>query len=334
MGIRFGSAAGPTSSRRRAAKAGASFMGAPLVSIIVTTYNRPALLRETVASIARQTFTDWELVVVDNFSQYDVPSLLAEFKDKRMRLIQNHNEGLIAVNRNVGIRAAAGRFLAFCDDDDLWAPEKLAKQVAFFDGERYVAVGTSSTYFSGTTLFRRRARLAPGDRGLAEILTQGGVPLSSLFSENIGCLFSLEPKFMNAEDYEFQLALVARSGRRIALLADPLLRYRVHERNNFHEPALRLSGVRVVESFEGRVPEDVYRKALGRQYFLAGMSALRAGDASARAHFGRALDILGRSGQVLLGLVVARLPIRLWKWVLAAAYVTTQVGKFDDGRDL
>lgn len=103
------------------------------VSVIVTTYNRPKLLSETIKSIINQTFSDFELIVVDNNSNYDFFQLIESFNDSRIRAFQNENNGIIAVNRNVGISHAESEYLAFCDDDDIWLPEKLSIQLNYIN---------------------------------------------------------------------------------------------------------------------------------------------------------------------------------------------------------
>jgi teichuronic acid biosynthesis glycosyltransferase TuaG len=104
----------------------------PKVSIIVTTYNRENLLEKTLESILAQSYHDFELIVVDNYSQYDFFSFINKFSDKRIKAYRNENGGIIAINRNFGINLAAGEFIAMCDDDDIWEPDKLKKQVDLF----------------------------------------------------------------------------------------------------------------------------------------------------------------------------------------------------------
>ena len=101
----------------------------PLVSVVVTTYNRRELLMKTIDSILNQTYKNFELIVVDNYSDYDFLSYLKSFNDERIRSFQNKNEGIIAVNRNFGIKKAKGEYIAFCDDDDIWFPKKLELQL-------------------------------------------------------------------------------------------------------------------------------------------------------------------------------------------------------------
>ena len=107
----------------------------PLVSVIVTTYNRRDLLTKTIDSILNQTYKNFELIVVDNYSDYNFLSEIKSFNDERIRPFQNANDGVIAVNRNFGINKAKGDYLAFCDDDDSWYPEKLMVCHKSFDGK-------------------------------------------------------------------------------------------------------------------------------------------------------------------------------------------------------
>lgn len=85
----------------------------PKVSVIVTTYNRKEYLAETIQSILNQTFQDFELIVVDNYSNYDFFGLMKSFNSEKITAFQNQNNGIIAVNRNFGIKLAKGEFIAF-----------------------------------------------------------------------------------------------------------------------------------------------------------------------------------------------------------------------------
>lgn len=103
------------------------------VSIITASYNCATFLPKTVESVLSQTYSDWEMIIVDDCSS-DRSAEIAKFfaqKDSRIRLIQlNENSGS-AVARNKAIEVARGRYIAFLDSDDLWLPQKLEKQIAF-----------------------------------------------------------------------------------------------------------------------------------------------------------------------------------------------------------
>lgn len=105
-----------------------------MISVIVTTYNRKDQLKLTIDSILNQTYKDFELIVVDNYSNYDFFSFIDSFSDTRIRAYQNANNGIISINRNFGILKANGEYLAFCDDDDYWYNTKLEVSISMIKG--------------------------------------------------------------------------------------------------------------------------------------------------------------------------------------------------------
>jgi glycosyltransferase involved in cell wall biosynthesis len=100
-----------------------------LVSVIIPTYNRSALVREAVASVLAQEDVDFELIVVNDGSSDDTSAALASFGPAIHSI--SKTRGGVSSARNAGIRAASGEWLAFLDSDDLWLPQKLRKQLAF-----------------------------------------------------------------------------------------------------------------------------------------------------------------------------------------------------------
>ncbi len=102
----------------------------PFVSVILPTYNRSAFVGRAIDSVLSQSYTDFELIVVDDGSTDDTPALLARYGNF-IKVIRQKNQGVSAA-RNSGIRAAAGSVIALLDSDDYWLPKKLEEQVAFF----------------------------------------------------------------------------------------------------------------------------------------------------------------------------------------------------------
>ena len=104
-----------------------------LVSIVVPVYNAARFIDETINTVLDQTYTNWELLLIDDKSTDDSVKLIKPYltKDKRIKLLSNRRNSGAAVSRNKGIDAAKGRYIAFLDADDLWLPTKLEKQVAF-----------------------------------------------------------------------------------------------------------------------------------------------------------------------------------------------------------
>ena len=104
-----------------------------LVSIIVPVYNAGQYIEETIEMVCRQTYTQWELILVDDCSTDDGRMKIEAFckKDARINLIlQKENQGA-ALARNTGLDNAKGRFVAFLDADDIWMPEKLEKELQY-----------------------------------------------------------------------------------------------------------------------------------------------------------------------------------------------------------
>jgi glycosyltransferase involved in cell wall biosynthesis len=101
----------------------------PLVSVIIPTYNRAGMVREAVASVETQTFRNFEILVVDDGSTDASPGVLASLKG--VRVLRHDCRRGVAAARNLGAVAARGEWLAFLDSDDLWLPEKLARQMAY-----------------------------------------------------------------------------------------------------------------------------------------------------------------------------------------------------------
>lgn len=113
----------------------------PRVTIVIATYNAAGTLAETLASVAAQTYRDFELVVVDDGSVDDTPALLARHQAMWpwLRWMRQPNAGASAA-RMLAVGMARGEFIAFLDSDDLWLPDKLALQMAVFDRNPSVAL--------------------------------------------------------------------------------------------------------------------------------------------------------------------------------------------------
>jgi glycosyltransferase involved in cell wall biosynthesis len=105
-------------------------MRTPSVSIILPTYNRADTIERAVRSVQAQTFTDWELLVVDDGSQDGTADLLGGLGDDRIRVMRQANAGTY-VARNAGLAASRGRLLTFLDSDDAWRPHFLELTTAF-----------------------------------------------------------------------------------------------------------------------------------------------------------------------------------------------------------
>lgn len=109
-----------------------------LVSIIMPSYNTARYISETIQSVLAQTYSNWELIIVDDCSKDNTDEVVSEYlTDERIRYIKNDSNGGAAVSRNRALREAKGKWIAFLDSDDLWEAEKLERQIAFMKENGY-----------------------------------------------------------------------------------------------------------------------------------------------------------------------------------------------------
>ena len=109
-----------------------------LVSIIMPSYNTSEYVEESIKSVLNQTYTNWELIIVDDCSTDNSEEIIKQFThDARIRFFKNEKNSGAAISRNFALREAKGKWIAFLDSDDLWEPEKLEKQIGFMRENDY-----------------------------------------------------------------------------------------------------------------------------------------------------------------------------------------------------
>jgi teichuronic acid biosynthesis glycosyltransferase TuaG len=207
----------------------------PCVSIIVTTNKRVKLLAETLNSILSQTYADFELIIVDNMSEDGTREYVTGMNDPRICYFRNPNNGIIAVNRNFGIKLAKGKYVAFCDDDDLWMPEKLQNQIDVMNKD--VEIGLCYTngcaFRDGNIIHERIARKKVFDQHFRRLLWENCIPSSSVLIRkevfDKSGLIDERPDLVAVEDYEMWVRIAYFS--KLAYVDKVLISYRLH--NNF-----------------------------------------------------------------------------------------------------
>jgi glycosyltransferase involved in cell wall biosynthesis len=210
-------------------------MSLPLVSVVVPTHNRVMFLKETLASILNQTFTDFELIVVSDGSTDGTNEMVSELDDTRVRLIAQSQSGQPAKPRNTGILASRGKFIALCDDDDVWEANKLEIQIENMLNDS----SFDMCYTNGRVLrdglvqegMLNRRKVINGH--FNELLYGNFIPNSSVLIkkdvfDRIG-LINTANVFRGIEDYEFWLRLSYNCS--LLYIDSPLIQYRVHSSN-------------------------------------------------------------------------------------------------------
>jgi glycosyltransferase involved in cell wall biosynthesis len=203
---------------------------APLVSIVLPTFNRLRYLPDAVASVFAQTFQDWELLIADDGSEAQTRAYLRTLHDPpRVRLIELTHTGKPATVRNAALREARGRFVAFMDSDDVWMPRKLSIQMAALRADGDCA--WSHTKFLLVDVHGGSPREMPAANGwiLGSLLrTETVIALPSVVASRalLSRLGNFDEELTMCEDYDLWLRLAAHS--RVAAIAEPLTVVRRH----------------------------------------------------------------------------------------------------------
>ena len=210
----------------------------PLVTVVITTYNRPTYLRKAAESVRRQTYEPLELVVVDDHSEVPAERVLEEDSLEgfhEVKLIRHdENRGANAA-RNTGIRASSGEYIAFLDDDDQWAPEKVARQVEVFQedddiGVTYTALRTVNVQDAGVAIPPRvEGDITPTLLCRNVIGTLSAVMVSADIAREV----KLDEQFPSWADLEWYINLSRRTTFR--RISEPLVIYEYDSHNRLSE---------------------------------------------------------------------------------------------------
>lgn len=133
------------------------------VSVITPAYNASQHLPETIQSVQQQTFTDWEMIIVDDCSSdntFEVACNCAK-DDPRIKVLRHEKNAGVSAARNTALDFASGDYIAFLDSDDLWLPQKLEKQLTFMQENHYVLTYTAYQQFNTETKELGRSIKAP-----------------------------------------------------------------------------------------------------------------------------------------------------------------------------
>ena len=200
----------------------------PRISVLMCVFNGQEYLADAVQSVLDQTFGDFEFLIVNDGSTDGSAAILSSFRDLRIRVIENsHNLGLIR-SLNIGLDAARGEFIARMDADDSCTPDRLEKQIAFFDSHPDIGVcGSSLSIIGNDEIYRYPQTHEEIKLALLEYNPMAHPSIMMRNSLLRRELLRFDPDFPDAEDYELWTRAVFAT--RFANLPETLLRYRKHE---------------------------------------------------------------------------------------------------------
>ncbi|HET7899144.1 MAG TPA: glycosyltransferase, partial [Flavisolibacter sp.] len=200
----------------------------PVVTVVLPTYNCENYVRESIQSILDQTFTGFELIVIDDASTDRTVQVIGELKDPRIRLIQKQKNSGYTDSLNQGIALARGRYIARMDADDISLPSRFEKQVNFLELHKDIAVcGTWYMEIPNNHIAKLPTEHEDIKIGMLENnqLCHPSVMFKKDFFEANHLCYNRD--FESAEDYELWTRLIAIG--KLANLPDVLLHYRMHE---------------------------------------------------------------------------------------------------------
>ena len=204
----------------------------PLVSVIMPAYNVEPYIGDAISSALAQTFTDFELIVVDDGSKDATADVAKGFarQDRRVQLVQQANRGLAGA-RNSALRAARGEFFALLDSDDVWEPEFLSEQVSILQNRPDVDIVTGNGWYVGGLRHGQLARPFPDHRPDPELASiigdEWSVFIMSVFRRSVYTgIGPFDEAMRSNEDYDFWLR-AAIAGYTFSRNARPLGHYRV-----------------------------------------------------------------------------------------------------------
>jgi glycosyltransferase involved in cell wall biosynthesis len=227
-------------------------MATPEITVVIPTRNRATRLRQALQSVLWQRNVRLEVIVVDDASIDDTPRMVDDLEESRIRLIRHEQPSGVSAARNDGAREASGAWLGFLDDDDVWAPEKLARQIAAAE-----ASGRSWVYAGWVTIDDHlqvlTGRPPPSPDQVVKLLyRQNAIPSGSnviVRRDTFERMNGFDPRLTNGEDWELWIRLADASFP--AWVPEPLVGYRIHPGNASLDTSTVWTAVETIEREHG-----------------------------------------------------------------------------------
>lgn len=278
-----------------------------MISIITPVYNAENFLSLTCNSVLQQTWQKWELILVDDCSTDGSSGIMRNYaaQDDRVKCIYLNKNGGAARARNQGIKVARGEFIAFLDADDLWAPQKLEKQLGAFDDRTTLGlVATNGSMFDNNgvspNLMVQPEKIQRGSISLADFIVKGLLLVTSSVMVKAECFSKcgvFKEIYAIGEDYELWMRIIRNF--EVEFLDERLFFYRKHDTNTTHD--ICKNRCCKIKIFENEILpnlgllgdfRDEFLYKLQKMYTTAGKMLSKAGEKNqADVFFGKAIEL-------------------------------------------
>ena len=193
----------------------------PFFSVVIPTYNHEVFLEKAVKSVLNQTFSDYEIIIIDNYSNDNTENLIKNLNNKNIKFIKNRNHGIIAKSRNIGIEQSKSEWIAFLDSDDIWRQEKLKVLFNFIkNNNNYDVICNNELWVYKNNNKTKVSKYGPYKNNFYKNLLKYGSCISTsaslvrkkyLLDNKI--FFNEEKSFAPYEDYDFWMRIAKNNGK-------------------------------------------------------------------------------------------------------------------------
>lgn len=253
----------------------------PTITVFMAVYNTASYLSEAIESILSQTFSDFELLIINDGSTDNSEDILKKYTDPRIRVLNNETNRGLYFTRWRGVQEAKGAFFAILDSDDIAMPERLAVQYEYMTHNPDVAMcGTGTVLINSKGEVTEESSHLPGDQNVLmvfqNVLTNSSVMMRTEIVRKLGSYREYDP----AEDYDLALRIAEKF--RIANLDEVLVKYRIHETNTSYNNTEKLfrSLIGIVADMHARlgIPKNEKLIKAHSSYFTGNESGLTVSD--------------------------------------------------------
>jgi glycosyltransferase involved in cell wall biosynthesis len=254
----------------------------PKVSIIIPTHNRSNYIIQTIRSVQEQTYKNWELLIVDDGSEDNTEEAIAQLRDDRIQFIKAGRIGIAGAIKNLGLTFATGELIAFVDSDDLWAAEKIEKQVlalqqfpdagfCLTNGYNFRTLNEPEEYF-----YKKQEGVLHGNIFLSFFKSEiCGFIQVLMFRKNCMQLTGPFKEGKPFSDSDFLVSLGFHFNA--VILYEPLSYRRLHNTNygnpiwinSYHE------GIQIINDYRNDIPAKIHQTALFNLFINFGESCLQ-----------------------------------------------------------